>query len=333
LRTEGPGRDARAREALERSIAIAPDWVAPRRLLDEILRGELRGVEALQAHLEALEKDPRNAGELYLAGRLEGLDGIERFEHAADADPSLAWAHHGLGWAANVRGDAKRAVEHARLALKCARDSWERSFFTATLARFLGVARDREQARELIEERVREPDTSSADRTALAVLSVSIGLEDDSSRVRTESYERGLELVRVGDLAEAEVEELTARLRATGSYEDPDSQRLSLALGSEQSAARDRLRAELMLESGATPLALGLFERALGVEGRALPGGALVRAARFAAGDFARGVERWRNELPSVVLDEHGIPKDVRLARIVSASRALAGDGADPRAA
>src|SRR5207253_3377138 len=62
---------------------------------------------------------------------------------------------------------------------------------------------------------------------------------------------------------------------------------------------------------------------ALGAQGRTLPAGSLVRAARFAAGDFAGAVERWRQSLPAVVLAPDGLPADERLARVVRAARAL----------
>jgi len=130
LRSNAIDREARARRALDDALSIAPTWVAPRRLLDEIARAELQGVEALQAHLAALARRPDDAGELYLAGRLEGLDGVERFERAVRADPDLAWGHHGLAWGAGARGEMKGACDHARDALLRARDAWERTFFT-----------------------------------------------------------------------------------------------------------------------------------------------------------------------------------------------------------
>jgi hypothetical protein len=148
-----------------------------------------------------------------------------------------------------------------------------------------------------------------------------MALESSGLRIGFRAYERGIEILRGEDLPDADVEQLVARMRSR-SFDDPDNQRLSLALAARKSPARDRLRAELMLEGGATPLALGLLERALQASDQTLPAGTRARAARFAAGDFSGAVERWRAALPLVVLDRHGLPRDARLARVVRAARA-----------
>src|SRR5436190_16857972 len=91
-----PERADEARAALERAEFLAPGWVAPERLLDELDRVHLRGVIVLREHRAALANDPRDARRLYLAGRLEGKDGRKRFEDAVRSDPALAWGWHGL---------------------------------------------------------------------------------------------------------------------------------------------------------------------------------------------------------------------------------------------
>lgn len=52
----------------------------------------------------------------------------------------------------------------------------------------------------------------------------------------------------------------------------------------------------------------------------------LLRAARFAAGEPVRAVERWLASLPAGLRGADGLPRDARLARVVRAARALSGD-------
>ncbi len=335
--SERPSRAAereRAREWAEEALRESPGWVAPRRLLDDLLREDLRGLEALSVHRAALGRrgelsNEEFAAEAYLAGRLEGRDGDERFEQAASIDPALAWAQHGLAFAANTRGDRRGAVALARSALARARDPWERSFFTSSLARFLVGAGARDKALEALAERLSQSDVSRTDRVWLSVEAACIGLEDPELSRRSTSYARGLELLREMDLTEGEVGRLVLRMRVAGSIEDPDAQALVLALAVGQSPARDRARAELMLEAGSAPLAMGLLERALAEEGRPIPAGPLARSARFAAQQFGPAVERWLSELPPRLKSADGMPADARLARVVGAARALQTDGAE----
>jgi tetratricopeptide (TPR) repeat protein len=339
LRAADPRRRERALELAQRAVELAPDWVAPARLIDDVRRDELRGIEALQEHRSRLARmDDRTpaalaAGELYLAGRLEGFDGKARFEQAVRIDPDLAWGYHGLSWVASVTGEPREALAESRLALARARDSWERSFFTASLARALVAADSREEAEKILLERMDDPDTRPADRVALEQQSVETGLESLTSRQRSKSYERGLSLLRRRDLDDAEIESLVAKLRLSPSPDDPDLLALESSLAVERSAVRDRLRAELMLESAPTPLALGLLERGVREEKRAVPAGALMRAARFAAGQYARAIEVWLAELPACVLTSRGLPADPRLTRVVDCARKLERASAERSAA
>jgi hypothetical protein len=329
LRKTDPESRQRGRELAQRAHELEPEWVAPERLLDELLRDDLRGIEALSEHRSRLarldEHTPATvaAGELYLAGRLEGLDGKERFERAVRVDPDLAWGYHGLSWVASVGGDPRESVVQARLALERARDSWERTFFTSSLARALVAADAREEAEKLLQDRIADSDTRESDAIALEKQAVEIGLEAMTLRQRAKSYERGLMLLREQELSETEVESLVAKLRLSPSPDDPDALALQSSLAVRESPARDRLRAELMLESAPTPLALGLLQRGLEAEKRVVPAGSLMRAARFAAGEYARAIELWLAELPACVLTQAGLPADPRLSRVVERARAL----------
>ncbi len=321
LRAALPDSPARARDALERAVALAPDWVAPRRALDEILRVDLRALDALAGYRAALAAGLGDASTLYLAGRLEGRDGYARFERALTFDPTLAWAWHGMAAAAASEGDMAAARRASARALSLARDPYERTFFTATLARFEVASGWREEARERLDARAEDPETAPGDRTALAVQATMLLLLSPSIDAEEEANERALALLRSSDPTNAEIADLVAVLRRL--TPDGDTGRIVLALAARPGAVRDRLRAELLLDEAPSPLALGLLERGLSAAGVTPPSGALVRAARFAAGDCRGAAERWMAELPSAARAPDGRPVDPRLARAADLACAL----------
>jgi hypothetical protein len=327
LDARGPGageaRD-RARELAQGAVDAAPDWIAPRRLLDDLLRADLRGVEALEAHDKKIETDGEDAGELYLAGRLEGIDGESRFARAAELDPDLSWSRHGLAVTAERRGDLRAAAVHARGAFARARDPWERSFFASSLARILGRAGKRDDAIDVLERRLGDPDVFPTDARSLGAQLSELALESRDPSVRLAAFRRGVDLLSESDFPDGEVETLAETLRAAAGHEAGDLVEISNALATKRTPARDRLRAEVLLSSSSTPLALGLLERSLAGEGSPEVPAPLIRAARFAAGDFGTAVERWLADLPACVLGADGLPKDEALARVVTLSRSLA---------
>jgi len=326
LRTNAPGRSALAREAARRAHGYAPDWVAPRRLLDDLDREDLLSVETLRAHLAALEEQPNDAGLHYLAGRLLGRDGGEHFRQALGLDPGLAWAHHGVAWEASAHGRFDRAVAREKAALSRARDTWERSYFTSALARFLAARGQRDEARALLQQRQTEDDVTPGDRVALGVQSVLLGLDTLERGARLAAYAEGLALLREAELTDAEVDRLVRRMRQVGSYEDGRELELLGALDMGGGAARDRWRAEVMLDRSPTPLALGLLERSFRERELMAPSGPLLRAARFAAAQFAPAVEAWLADLPGIVLQEEGLPSDPQLREVVHSVRRLAAE-------
>jgi Tfp pilus assembly protein PilF len=316
----------RALAACQRALELEPGWVAPWRLRDEILRAELRGLEALEEHWTALERDPQDAGRHYLAGRLEGSAALPRFERAAELDPGLSWAWHGLAFCAGNTGQLGRAIRHQRRALSLARGSAERSTFTAALARYLVADERPREALELLRRRLADADLASSDALELAVQTARVELSLLFRPEAREGQRRALELLRERDLTDAEVETLFAELRLQRSPDGAGTLELELALAARPGRARDRLRAELLLDQRPTALALGLLRRsreAQGLDPRA--GGPLLRAARFAASDFAGAVEDWVADLPRVVLEAGALPKDERLAAIVRRARSLGG--------
>ncbi len=323
LRAGGAEAVERARAALESAVAAAPDWVAPRRALDEMLRADLRALEALAGYRETLERGEGDAATLYLAGRLEGREGVPRFERAVVLDPTLAWAWHGIAFRGESEdGPSPRTA--AQRALELARDPWERTFFTANLARIEATAGRTAAAVELLDERAADPETSAADRTALAVQAALVQLRAPRLRIVEVGTERALAVLRELDPTDAEITEMTTALDRAIPPCDPG--RIVLALAARPGAARDRRRAEILLEKSPSPLALGLLERGLAAEGAEPPRGSLLRTARFAAGDFQTATERWLSDLPELARGEDGLPRDPRLARVVESVRALPGE-------
>ncbi len=327
-RTPGAAARERARAALERAQEHAPDWVAPRRLADILAVDDLLGLEALASHRAALEQRPDDPVELYLVGRLEGASGVARFERAARVDPSLAWAHHGLGWAAANARQYAQALTHAQRALALARDGWERTYFVSTLARYHAQADEPRKAIAALVERLNAPDLALIDSVELGVQAASIELGLVFQPEYHSGWRRAVSLLRECDLTDGEVEDLVRRMRVLR-VSEASVLELSLALAARPGRARDRERAKILLEQRPSALALGLLHRAAREGGEAPRAGPVLRGARFAAGQFREAVDEWLADLPRVVLDEDGAPRDRRLARVVRCARAC-GPGAEP---
>lgn len=320
-RSPGAAARERARVALERARSLAPDWVAPRRMADIFAVDDLLGIEALAEHRAALERNPVDAVELYLAGRLEGASGVERFERAARLDPSLAWAHHGLGWAAASRRQYAQALQHAQRALDLARDGWERTYFVSTLARYHAQADEPRKAIDALVARLAAPDLAVIDSVELGVQAATLELGLVFQPQYQSGWRRALELLRECDLTDGEVEDLVRRMRVLRASEASILE-LSLALAARPGRARDRERARILLEQRPSALALGLLHRAARDGGEAPRAGPVLRGARFAAGQFREAVDEWLADLPGVVVDSDGAPRDPRLARVVASARA-----------
>ncbi|MBI5433348.1 MAG: hypothetical protein HZA52_11015 [Planctomycetes bacterium] len=322
-RDDDEGRLA-ALESATRARDLAPEWVAPQRFLDELLRSELRGLEALDGHRRALAERPNDPRELYLAGRLEGTAGTRRFEQAVQRDPDFAWGWHGLAWTAAAQGDWTLAVRHGERALDCAREAWERVCFGAALARYLDRDERSIEALDVLARLIDDPMLEPTDRLELELQSIGIGLALLFDPRSTRGARRALELLREEDLTEAEIDTLMTRLRFSPIQDSTGALELSLALAARSSPARDRWRAVLMLEDRANPLALALalLERARDAGEKSAADGPLLRVARFAAGQYARGVDEWLADLPRVVLSTDGLPRDSRIGEVVRAARA-----------
>ena len=331
LRAASP-RDLAAREAAraaaEAARALAPGWIAPRRLLDDLAREELRGPEALAAHLAALEEDPRDAASLYLAGRLEGAQGLERHRRAHAADPDLAWPLHALGWHRLLAGDPRAAAAYAARALERARDPWERAMFAQGLARALLVAERADEAAELLREELERPGLGGADRVELEAWLARAELAGEEPAALERGHQRALRLIAEELVTAEELRALADALQLAGALRLRGDVVLELeaALSARAGPGREALLAELSFDRGARHLALELWRARPDATQTPDAADPRLRAARLAAGEVRAALDEWVAGLPSVVLAGDGLPREPALRRVVAAARA--GDGA-----
>jgi hypothetical protein len=328
-----PGGEARAREAAERAAALEPEWIAPERLFDDLERGRMRGAAALAARLEALSRDPGNARLAYLAGRLEGICGEERFEGAARGAGAPAWAHHGLAWTRFRAGDASGALDRGRRAIEGARDPWERSYFAVAQARYLLAERRSGDAIELLEEILEMEDFAAHDRLEPAVwLAVAeLGIDDAEQEALVErGARRAIQILETSDLSAEQCRRIVSELIGRGGAA-ASPQEIAAALAAREGPGRGELRSRILRDLGFSNLAL----RSL----RARPGpgmgagteeppdedqrsdGVALRSVRMAAGEASTSIEDWLETLPIFLLDPDGLPLDPGLRRLVEAGR------------
>ncbi|MCP3916610.1 MAG: hypothetical protein GY711_13725 [bacterium] len=309
-----PGARERALAAAQEAARFAPGWVAPRRFLDDFAREDLRLPEAVESYRARLTAAPESPDLEYLIGRLEGEAGGRRFHRAAALDPDHAWARHGVGWRAFTSGSVNRALNHGKRALQLARDPFERSNFSSVLARYHLRAQQPKRAAEALEERLRQPDAAPHAAwlgTELAV--IEMGAEDEVLVQR--GARRALELFARDDLTNGELRDLVIAAVSLPVTTGLSREDLRLALMSTDDPVRRRLFGE-WLARDRSRMALetsGALERANTVE---------ARARRLALDDPARVIEDWRAGLPRRVLTAEGLPRDPRLAALVTAARA-----------
>lgn len=333
---------AAAREA----AALEPGWIAPERLIDDAMRADLRGPEALATRLAALESRPDDPVALYLAGRLGGPEADARLDRAAELAPALGWAWHGLAWNAHRRGDTARAVRLGEAAVALARDPHELVHFTYALTRYLVAAERADDAVRVLERLVRRKNAAGegaglrpdervhlAVELALGELSTSVVLDGlgrasgaaaDSlpgvfAPLRLRGERRALELLA---LPATTHDERVALLQALGRRRDVSGDDLVLALagagtmdGEDRTAA---LRGEVLGLRGDSALGAALRGSRDGLSSR-------VRLTdAFRSGEPAAPLAAWVADLPTCTKDADGAPLRPALARLVEATRAAA---------
>lgn len=304
---------------MEEAVATGPDWIAPQRFLDEQVHRPALTLAGRYGEYLTSASDPRRpsserARSSYLAGRLGGEAGDRRLKVAADFDPSLSWAWHGVGWRAFNRGDTRGAIAAGKRALAFARDAHELTQFASVLARYFA----------------QEELTTSARKVLVTALGIEgkLRLRDDE-RTQLQAELAELELESLGS-----VDVRRGVRRALGALKSPgltlgERLRLILALkaGSlASSAVAEEEIAFAVLEGAAAGMSGESVRRlmdatlgdgpnsagspsggAAGARG-ADAAGRLVAAFRepLASGAALQAVEAWLAELPAAVKGADG---------------------------
>lgn len=328
--SERAGDPEAAREHATRAAELEPDWIAPQRLLSDLARNELTGPVALDAWRARAQEAPGSAMGHYLAGRLEGAAGRDRFRQAVRSDPRCAWAWHGLAWRDHLDGRPAAAQRAGERALSLARDAFERTYFTHALARYLEAGDASRQAVVLLATRLQDAEVAAPDRVWLAAQLAQLEARSRDEDIRRRGRVRALDLIANARLTDSELRGLVGlgALRA-------DARRGALAaraqsgLLSEGGASGTHAALEarqLLADGGLSPLALALAARA--TEAGTFQG-PRDGDARFALELSVRTPAdigaSWLADLPRQVLDEDGRPEDARLAAVARA--ALDGEG------
>src|SRR5262245_33424127 len=317
-RVRPDGWRARALEAAGRAAAAAPEWVAPRRVLDDLRREELLGHEVLDERTAALET-AASADELYLVGRLEGRAGNAHLERAARLDPTLAWAQHGLAWQRFQAGEPRAALQAGRRAVELARGSYELGYFVGAEARYLAELGRDDEARALLEETLADTRLAEPERTEIEVALARSELDGDDPELVERGFWRVVALFERGSLSADEYDELAREVlarRAVTGLTDPLAV-LQAGLEHGGGAAAERVQARILVERGDRVLAGALLERA-GASGGA---GLFQRVCELERGAAEPALERWRSALPARLEDEQGLPREPALRALVLASR------------
>jgi hypothetical protein len=307
-----PELDARIVAALERAAAADPLWIAPRRLLDERAVREFEGPQVLAGHRARLAARDARALDFYLAGRLEGARGVERFEYAALLENDLPWPHHALSVEADLRGRRVEASLHARRAFERASCGYERALFGRRLAALIAsTSADTRGEARLVLERVLaagELDEHSRIETEYDLALFELDLREPPPIVEI-GYRRALGLVASGHTTRSETLRLLLALGIARQGRSNEAWVLDVegALRRHPVYANDGLLRDALLGDDTGRV----FARVRGAPERQ-PWDALL--VELESGDARRGVERWLAELPRAVLSEDdGLPRDDRL--------------------
>ena len=309
---------ARAKQHLARARQAAPGWIPAERLWDEAERGELRALDAYAARLEDLRRDGATAVELYLAGRLEGVDGVQRFRQAVVLDRDCAWAHHALALDHELAGRGSRALAAQRRAWKRARGAFEIGFFARRLARIEERFGRPERGRRVLRDALERLPGTGRERAEVVWQLTRSELAATEPDVFERGFERALGVLATQSLLRRELAELVA---AASQPVPGRSARGREALV--RDAWSSGPNAEVYREHLATVLAEGVAAVADELADAALHrGGAAVRLAGFREGRGREAVEGWLAALPRACIDPDGLPAHAPLRRVVEAVRA-----------
>ncbi len=328
LHAEGTRADAgELWEELRLAQELAPQWVAPARLEDDLLIAELRSVEALERRRFAVQGDPANANSHYLAARLTRTGDPGVYQKIVQLDPQFAWGHHAFAVTHASRGPEAVTEAAWQRAIRLARSSWERAFFGVRLAEFLFSQRSPAAAREFLLSFLEDWTLRPADRAWVASVLARTELRSGLGPMTRVGYSRGLRLLEGGQLTEVFYGELALAMISNTSVDDSNRIRLEdllLATDTETSLAvlatswnsRGKWgRIQALAKRKQNANLLGLLDR-----GETLSG-------HMRAGSYVDAMELWLAGLPEQVLADDGLPKDEKLRAMVRAAHAAQAAG------
>lgn len=289
-----PARE-RARQALLRASALEPDWVAPRRLFDELERADLRGPQRYADYLERLAGGGRSAALLYLLGRWEGVSGLRRFEAARALEPSLAWVPHAFSVDGQLRGRLVPPLDQARRAYELSRGSYERSFFGRRLVLLMDRVGRKDEGDALIAELLDVAEPGSVDQVELRVEQLRREFLKFKPEAAERAFQKLLTLLSSVRLTPVELDVLLRGVRSVPGRSELSREHLlrEALLAGPNRAWLDGLEDELFEGGVAEQItrALQLSER---------PTARDLRIAKFSAGQPRAAVLEWFEALPSV---------------------------------
>lgn len=362
FRIGGPVHAEAVAHAAE-AAALAPDWVAPQRFLDQWNHGPgLTLPDRYADHLAAAEGG--SEARAYLAERLRPRGRRAPIgARAGQVDLQNPWSFHLEAWSFSQFGGFAEAVEPGRLALALSRDPSEVTLFAWTLSGYLdeagrpdlgvGVLRgvlgagggrpDGEGLEERqLEERV-DLAPRSAERAMLQVRLATLLLKTERREDLIAGAQLALELLPSPRITAAERESLLealSEIRGQGLVSAAELE-LALARASATTQGGDREAAEALLErlrgGGAASRSRGAAAgSAIGAAPARSAGSSsgrrwrveLVRAFSSGAGESepARTLEAWLGALPAPV--RAGVARGGPVADLLGAVADLARDPA-----
>lgn len=308
----------RLQAQVEALIAAEPKWLTPRRLLDDMRREALLGPWMYAEH-QAAWRAERDAGAGYLLGRmLNGQAALDVFNQVVERDPRNVWGWHGLAWQAGqdtLEGRSERAFVAA---LQLVADHQELMTVVMARVRRLEIARQFEDALDLVSEARSLPGWDPVDRTIWQATRLRLELAKDNASLSLQITNGAMTFERNISTATANRWfDVLALLDSQSLL--PDSEALTL-LNAALATDLDRSRDDMLIAaaqalrgrtSARVAARLRLLEKEIdgsvlgalvppGPDGLgSLDQGGWSAAMAFARGDFGAWLQAWRTRLPA----------------------------------
>ena len=309
LRAAGSGwGDPALGEALAEARRLAPGWVPPSRMEDDLLIRELRQVEALERRRNEREADPEDPRAAYLMARLESAQDPAGFARALEVDPGFAWSLHGHAYTRSLQGDAsKPLIDEWSLAIQRAPTSWESAYMGLRLALVVQEWRSSSGARGILNQLLELPRLTARDRAWLEVELTLMELRTGLSETREMGVARGLRLLRDPALDPADALGLVLGMNEFVVRRPEVQARVEHLLAEREGIAWERLRVQHLEARGQLALARAAALESGDAELAARWQGASSVAPSWGVDPGAR-YDRWLLGLPGQVLARDGEP-------------------------